>query len=351
MSQELLSLIENWDGNGVVVRHDRPTGTWIFIALHDDTLGPSAGGTRMKSYPDLAAGLRDAMRLAEGMTYKWAGIGIDLGGGKAVLATPRPLEGAEKEGLLERYGALVASLRGAFATGADLGTGPAEMAIVRRKTPNVFGAEADGSAIDPGPFTARGVLAGLRASVQHVFGSADVAGRRILVEGLGGVGIPLARSLADGGARLIFADLDTAKAEDLARQLGAKVVGVEEVPTTECDVYAPCAVGATLNRDTVPRLRCRIVAGSANNQLREDADAGRLHQRGIVYAPDYVINAGGAMALYRMSRGEDRDAAFERVATLGDTVADILQQAAETSESPLVAARRRVDRILAARRA
>ena len=161
MNERFFTLLQAWDGNGVVVRHDRPTGTWIFIALHDDTLGPAAGGTRMKVYPELADGLLDAMRLAEGMTYKFAGVGLARGGGKAVLAIPRPLEGEEREGLLERYGVLVESLRDAFSTGPDLGAGPDAMTVVARKTRYVFGVDpATGRSVDPGPFTAHGVLVG-----------------------------------------------------------------------------------------------------------------------------------------------------------------------------------------------
>lgn len=352
MSRDIASLIEAWDGEGVVARFDRPTATWIFIALHDSTLGRPSGGTRMKVYPALTDALTDAMRLAEGMTYKWAGLGVPYGGGKAVLAVPTPLEGSDREGLLLRYGAFLESLAGAFGTGADLGAGPQEMAVVARRTRYVLGIDADGSARDPGPFTARGVLVGLRAALAAVFGSDEVAGRTVLIEGVGDVGEPLARELAAGGARLLLADLDQAKAERLARRLGGATVAPAEVASTACDVYAPCAVGATLNRETIPRLACRIVAGSANNQLQEDADAERLHRRGILYAPDYVINAGGAMAFSLLHEGLSDDAAlFARVEGIGDALGDILRQAREDGTSPLAAARRRVDRMLAERRA
>ncbi|MGD2115509.1 MAG: Glu/Leu/Phe/Val dehydrogenase dimerization domain-containing protein, partial [Acidobacteriota bacterium] len=341
--------------NGVVVRHDRSTGAWILIALHDDTLGPSAGGTRMKVYPDLSDALLDVLRLAEGMTYKFAGVGLARGGGKAVLAIPRPLEPGEREGLLERYGELVESLRGAFFTGPDLGAGPDAMNVVARRTRNIFGIDpAGGASLDPGPFTARGVHAGLRAALEHVFGHPDSAGRSVLIEGLGDVGDPLARRLAEAGARLLLADLDAAKADRLARELGGsgdvEVIPLDAVPETPCDVYAPCAVGATVNADTIPRFRCRIVAGSANNQLREDADAGRLHRRGIVYVPDYIGNAGGAIAFLLLHEGAGRETIDDRVAAIEGSVATILREAAERDESPLAAARRRVDKILAEHR-
>jgi len=352
MSRDILSLMENWDGQGVVVRHDRPTGTWIFIALHDSTLGRPSGGTRMKVYPALADALEDAMRLAEGMTYKWAGLKTAFGGGKAVLAVPRPLEGAEREGLLLRYGDLIETLNGAFGTGADLGAGPDAMAIVARRTGYVLGIAADGSARDPGPFTAHGVLCGLRAALGEVFGSDDPAGRKVLIQGVGDVGEPLARALAKGGAELLLSDIDEAKAAKLAAGLGAAVVPAGEVYGTVCDVYAPCAVGATVNERTIPQLKCRVVAGSANNQLRVDEDAERLHRRGIVYAPDYIINAGGALAFSLMLEGGwDDKALFRRTAGIGDAVRDILREASASKSSPLAAARARVDRMLAERRA
>lgn len=348
MDERCFSLLREWDGNGVVVRHDQPTGTWIFIALHNDTLGPAVGGSRMKVYPELSDALLDAMRLAEGMTCKWAGIGIPHGGAKAVLAIPRPLDKSAKEGLLLRYGALVETLQGSFSTGADLGTGPEDIAVMARQTHHVAGVNfSDGSTTDPGPFTAHGVFAGLVAAVEHVFGGRDLARHTILVEGLGGVGLPLAHSLSKGGARLLLADLDEAKAAATAGDLGGEVVPLAEVPQTVCDVYAPCAVGATLNAATIPRLACRIVAGSANNQLRDAEDADRLHQRGIVYVPDYIINAGGAMALIGLNDEPDREVIFGRVAGIGATVSSLLREASDNGESPIAAARRRVERVLA----
>ncbi len=358
MSQDVLSLIKDWDGNAVVTRYDRETGAWIFIALHDATLGRPTGGTRLKVYPELADALCDAQRLARGMTYKWAALGMEFGGGKAVIAPPGPLADGAREGLLLRYGDLVESLAGAFATGADLGTGPEAMAIIARRSRYVLGIDySDGSSTDPGPFTALGVFCGMEAAVEAVFGSRELRDRTVLVEGVGGVGVPLARRLAEGGARLLLADLDTAKAAALAAELNvpsrgmrgeltAEAVPLADVHTTACDVYAPCAVGATLNPDTVAKLRCRIVAGSANNQLLRDDDAESLHERGIVYAPDYVINAGGALALPLLRDGVSRDEAFERVAKIGETVAEILSDAAEAGETPLKAARRFAERAL-----
>ncbi|MCP3956462.1 MAG: amino acid dehydrogenase [bacterium] len=353
MDRDLLSLIEAWDGNGVVTRFDRPTGTWIFIALHDDTLGPPAGGTRMKVYPALADGLRDAMRLAEGMTFKWAGLGLKFGGGKAVLAIKQPLEGEQRRGLLLRYGALIESLRGAFCTGADLGTSAGDMSTIAEACHHVLGIDyGSRTSTDPGPYTAHGVLRGLQAALAQSFGSEALDGREVLVQGLGGVGLPLARSLARGGARVLLSDLDDRRVEVLKQELGCESVAPADVYSTPCDVYAPCAVGATLNPRTIPTLACKAVAGSANNQLLEAEDAERLHQRGILYVPDYIINSGGALSFSLMAEGiRDEESLMREVDRVGTAVAEILREAAEADISPFVAARRRTQRILAEHRA
>ena len=353
MDNETLSLLEAWNGNGLVTQFDHQTGTWIFIALHDSTLGPPAGGTRMKAYSTLADGVRDAMRLAEGMTYKWASLGVDFGGGKAVLALTRSLDDKERLALLRRYGAFVESLSGAFVTGPDLGTSAQDMAVVADSCRYVLGIDYRSmTSTDPGPFTAHGVFCGLRAALSQVFGSRELAGRTVLVQGLGGVGAPLVRALSQGGANLLLSDLDTGRAESFAAELAGRTVSPDDVDTTPCDVYAPCAVGATLNARSIPRLACRIVAGSANNQLEAVEDAERLHHRNILYVPDYILNAGGALAFHLMRTGmTDREEMMDETARIvGTAVERILEQAAASDTSPLAAAKRRVEGILERRR-
>jgi leucine dehydrogenase len=346
------TLIRDWNGEAVVTRFDAETGTWIFIALHDTTLGPAMGGARMKTYPTPADGLRDAMRLAEGMTYKWAGIEFDFGGGKSVLAVPGPLESEVRRGLLRRFGKMIATLRGAYACGPDLGTTSEDMGVIGEETPHVFGWDrAAGQPLDPGPYTALGVFSGMKAALAHSFGTPDFAGRRVLVQGIGDVGIPLTGLLADAGATLLLADADPERATRRAQELGAEVAAAEAVYATPCDVYAPCAVGATLNAETIPQLKCRVVAGGANNQLAEVADADRLHKRGILYTPDYIANAGGATALPLLGRGEAPEAVRERIRDIERTLREIFHAAAERAESPQRAAQRWVERVLAERRA
>lgn len=350
VTKGMAELIREWDGLAVVVRHDPAAEAWIFIALHDATLGSPTGGCRMQVYPAPEDGLRDALRLARGMTRKWAGVGLEVGGGKSVMALSRPLEEEERRGLLLRFARLVDALGGGYWGGEDLGTTPEDMAFLARETRYVHGIDRGGGepvAVDPGPFTARGVLAGIRAAVAEVFGGPELEGRSVLIQGVGDVGRPLAGLLRDEGATVVLSDLDPERAEAAAAELGASVVAAADVYATQCDVFAPCAVGAVLNRETIPRLRCRIVAGSANNQLDdEEADAARLLERGILYAPDYIVNAGGAIALGYMAKDRGEEEILRRVDAIRDTLREILAEARERGESPLDAAARRVERVL-----
>jgi leucine dehydrogenase len=329
-------LLERWDGEQAVIHRDRESGGWFFICMHSTKLGPAAGGTRLKVYDSPADGLADAMRLSAGMTAKLAVADLGLGGGKAVLAVPAIPNGDERRRLLHRYGDLVASLGGGFITSSDINTDEADMDVISERTENVFGrSKANGGAGDPGPFTALGVFHGIRASVAHVYGSPDVSGRTVLVQGAGSVGAPLAQLLAEAGASLLVSDVDSER----AAAVGAFLVAPDAAIGTECDVYAPCALGATLNVDSVPRLRCRVVAGSANNQLAEPEAAELLRDAGILYAPDYVINAGGAIAINYLELNNrsqaDVDAALERI---GETLTEIYERAERDGITTAVAA-------------
>jgi len=341
------SLIEQWDGLGVVTSHHAATDTWIFVALHDATLGRPTGGCRLKSYESPAQALRDAMRLAEGMTYKWAAMGYGYGGGKSVLAVPGPLEGDARLSLFRYFGRLLNGMNGAYGVGEDLGTTRADMSFLATVTPHVAGAADGGQPPDPSPFTAVGVHAGMVACVEHRFGSDSLAGRTILVEGVGQVGRPLALLLARAGAAVITSDVDEDRARSVAQECGGTAVDPQQVCDTECDVYAPCAVGATVNATTIPRLRCRIIAGSANNQLETPEDAERLRERGILYAPDYVINGGGAMAFGLMEEGiEDVEELKIGVQRIRLSLTGIFREADATRTSPVVAANRIARRAL-----
>jgi leucine dehydrogenase len=335
-------LLESWTGLGVVQGFDSETGTWMFIALHDATLGMMVGGCRMKRYEAPADAMLDAMRLAEGMTYKWAAIDFPFGGGKSVLAIPRFLEREEKHGLLRRFGRLLESLRGAYATGVDLGTTPEDMDVLAQASRYVMGHGREGSGTeDPGPYTALGVLSGIRAALRALDGKPEPAGKSVLIQGAGDVGEPLARLLAEADARLLVSDIDEGRAAEIAASVEGEVVPVAETYRTPCDVFAPCAVGAVLNAETIPQLACRIVAGSANNQLDRPQDAEALHDRGILYAPDYVVNAGGAIAFGLMYLGaSEPEEIRKRVQSIEDRLDRIFMEARTRDESPAHGARR-----------
>lgn len=345
-------LLRAWDGDSTVVHHDADTDAWIFIAVHDRTLGRAAGGCRMRVYDEPSDGLRDALRLARGMTMKWAAIDFPFGGGKAVVAVPRPLEAAARERLLLRVGDLIALLGGAYATGEDMGTTPADMNVIARRTRNVFGRTPEsGGTGDPGHWTALGVFAAVRAACERVFGTAELADRSVLVQGVGSVGRPLVRRLAQAGARVLVSDALPDRARTLAGKVDAEVVPPERAYDTACDVFAPCAVGGVLNARSVPQLECRVIAGSANNQLETEEAAAWLLERGILYAPDFVANAGGAIALAGLEVLDWSEEQVEaRVLRIGETLGHILDDAERRAVSPVTEARRRAEQVLAAAR-
>jgi leucine dehydrogenase len=344
MATDLMGVLEAWHGEQVAVRFDEPSGTWMFVCIHSRRLGPAAGGTRMKVYGGPAEALDDATRLAAGMTAKFAVAGLPFGGGKAVLAVTSIPTGEERRELLHRYGALVCSLGGNYLTGCDMNTAPADLDVIREVCPHTFG--HTGGSGEPGPFTARGVFHGIRASVAHADGRATLARKSVLVQGVGSVGARLAALLADAGAEVLVTDVDGARAEDVARRVGGRAVEASRALETACDVYAPCATGGTLAAETVPSLQCRIVAGAANNQLRDAAVAERLRDRGILYAPDFVINAGGVFHnVGREALGWGDEEVEQALRGIGDTLGEIY----ERSEADGISTGAAADAIVAAR--
>ncbi len=327
------SLLRKWDGETVIVRYDRPTGAWIFIAIHSTRLGPATGGTRMKRYPDQKAALGDALRLAAGMTYKFAVPGIRRGGGKAVISVSEHLEPDARLDLLRRYGRLVYQLGGLFFTGPDLGTSSADMDVIAETgAPYIFcRTPAAGGAGSPGPITALGVFTGIQVACEHVFGKASLNGRKVLVQGAGSVGGILIAHLLKAGAEVLFSEMDEVRIQRFRDELGLPFVPVEDIYRTQCDVFAPCALGGVLSENTIPRLQCRIVAGGANNQLAQPQDAERLRARGILYAPDYVVNVGGAMAIPGIeNQGWSQAEAEDKVVK---SVRDALQRILEMAQA------------------
>jgi leucine dehydrogenase len=337
------SLLAGWDGEHAVVRYDAESGAWIFVCVDSTVLGPSGGGTRMRVYPAPADGLADAMRLSGAMTRKMAAAGMPRGGGKGVLAVPELPTGEPRKRLLRRYGALVASLGGSYRTAGDMNISPDDLDVVAETCPWVYGTTGRGG--NSGRGTARAGLYAIRATVEHVFGSPELEGRSVLVQGAGSVGGILARELVAAGARVLVSDVD----EQRAAATGGEIVPPEHVVETEVDVYSPCAVGGTLNAESIPRLACRAVVGCANNQLAEPEDAERLRERSILYAPDYVVNAGGIIQLIGLEdEGWDEAQLEERLAGVGETLRALYAEAEAEEITPAEAAERLVRRRLEA---
>jgi leucine dehydrogenase len=333
-------LLTKWDGETAVIHRDRESDAWIFVCLHSTRLGPAGGGTRMKIYATPAEALEDAMRLSGAMTRKLAVAGLPLGGGKAVIAVHEIPSGEQRRALFLRYGEVIASLGGTYRTSSDMNTNEADMDVIAERTEHVFGRSTGaGGSGNPAPPTAAGVFHGIRASLAYALGSDDLRGRTILVQGAGGVGSSLAERVAAAGATVLVADLDAERAQAVASRVGGTAIPAEELLQHETDVYVPCAVGGVLSTETVPRLRCRIVAGSANNQLADAEAAELLRARGILYAPDYVINGGGAIALVGLEQlgwsTRELDAALEGI---GQTLRLIYERSDELGVSTAAAA-------------
>jgi leucine dehydrogenase len=327
----------------LMVRRGDRSGFPIVVAIHSSALGPAIGGCRLRHYPDWRDGVADALRLSEGMTYKNAVAGLANGGAKSVIVAPDggPLDPEVRRAVLLDLGDIIEALDGVYATGPDIGTGPDDMVTVAERTRHVFCLPAaHGGSGDSSPPTARGVYAAIRAVCGHRFGSADPAGRRIGVIGLGSVGSLVARMLADAGARLVVTDVDPAKRE-LAGELGADWIAPEEAIRIEADILVPAAVGGLLTVAAVAELRCAAIAGPANNQLAADGVADLLHRRGILWVPDYVVSAGGVI---HATAVETRDvpvaAALAEVDRIGATVMNLLDAADRMGETPHRAARR-----------
>ena len=313
---------------GVHLFDDTATGMRAIVAIHSTHLGPAAGGCRYWHYADSESALIDALRLSRGMSYKNALAGLPAGGGKAVLMR-RPAY-PKTDALLEAFGKAVASLNGRYVTAEDVGMTDEDMTVIARATKHVSGLPVEGGAAggNPGPWTADGVFLGMRAAVRHKLGREGFRGVHVAIQGLGSVGGALARKLAEDGARLTVADIDEGLTARTAGELRARVVSTEDILFTDADVLAPCALGAILNEESIPALKVAVVAGAANNQLRRPEDGQRLADRDILYAPDYVVNAGGIINVMAEYLGDgDADAVAARIAKIEPRVEEIIARA------------------------
>jgi leucine dehydrogenase len=336
-------LLHGWDGEFVATRFDEPTLTWMFVGVHSTALGPGFGGTRMKVYDASPVdALRDVVRLSGAMTFKNAMAALPFGGGKSVLAVPEVPHGSARTELMRRYADFVNGLGGSYVTACDMNTTEADMDVIGERSTFVMGRSvAAGGSGTSAPDTAIGVYHGIRASLAHVFGSDDPSGRTVVIEGAGAVGGPLADLLGDAGAKLVVSDVDGERARTVADRVGADIVDADVAFDVACDVFSPCATGAVLNVETIARLRCRIVAGAANNQLATPEDADRLASAGILYAPDYVVNAGGVLHLAGYERlSWTAPQMTARLEGIGDTLLEVFESAIRDGVTPETAADR-----------
>lgn len=321
----------------LVFCHDKASGLKLIIGVHDTTLGPALGGCRMWAYKSEADAVTDVLRLSEGMTYKNASMGLDLGGGKCVImAEP----GLDREAVFQAVGRFVQTLGGRYVTAEDVGTSTDDMAIVAQETGYVRGLKEKSG--DPSGATAFGVFVSIKACLQETFGSEEVRGRTVTIQGLGHVGQFLADRLATEGAQIYVTDIDAEKVKAVATRTGAKAVLPEEIYDIKADVFSPCALGAILNDDTIARLQVKIVAGSSNNQLKEPRHGKMLADRGILYAPDFIVNGGGVVnvADEMGPGGYDRERSLAKVASIYDRLRDVFRLSHNEGILPVEAANR-----------
>ncbi|HET6762381.1 MAG TPA: Glu/Leu/Phe/Val dehydrogenase [Longimicrobiaceae bacterium] len=337
---ELFSLIGEHDHEQVVFCYEPSCGYKGIIAIHDTTLGPALGGTRYWNYDSDEEAFVDALRLSRGMTYKAAVAGLNLGGGKSVIiGDPKS---PNREQIFRAHGRFVESLKGRYITAEDVGTSVADMDYVHMETEHVTG-RGDTSG-DPSPVTAYGVYRGIKAAAQARYGSDDLNGKTVAVQGVGHVGYYLCQNLASEGARLIVTDIDQERVQRVVKEFGARAVGLNEIYSQQANVYAPSALGATVNDETIPLLKVDIVAGAANNVLKEARHGDALHEKGILYAPDYVINGGGLINVYGELQGWTSERAMRKAGEIYDTLLQIFDIAKEEGIATYVAADRLAER-------
>jgi leucine dehydrogenase len=320
---ELFDTCQESGHEQIVFCNNNDVGLRAIIAIHDTTLGPALGGTRMWPYETEEAALRDALRLSRGMTYKAAVSGLNLGGGKAVIiGDPRE---DKSEALFRAFGRFIDTLHGRYITAEDVGIDVNDMEFIFQETENVVGVhQVHGGSGDPSPYTAHGTIQGMKAALQKVFGDEDLSHRSFAIQGAGHVGFHMVKQLRKEGAKVFITDI---MEDSLAAAVdqGAEAVGVDEIYDLEVDVFAPCALGAVINEETIPRLKCKIVAGPANNQLANNEAGNELERRDILYAPDYAVNAGGLMNVSIEFEGWNHERALRMTRTIYYNVSRIFQ--------------------------
>ncbi|MBW4084403.1 Glu/Leu/Phe/Val dehydrogenase [Paenibacillus sp. S150] len=333
---ELFAAMERDDYEELLFCQDKASGLKAIIAIHDTTLGPALGGTRMWTYASEEDAIVDALRLSKGMTYKNAVAGLNLGGGKTVIIGDPHKD--KNEAMFRAFGRYIQGLNGRYITAEDVGTTEADMDIIHQETDYVTGISATyGSSGNPSPATAFGVYQGMKAAAKAAFGSDSLEGKTVAVQGVGNVSFTLCQYLHEEGARLIVTDISKEAVHRAVEAYGAAAVDPADIISVKSDIYAPCALGATINDASLPLLKAKVVAGAANNQLKEPRHGDALHEMGIVYAPDYVINAGGVINIADELNGYNKDRAYKQIAKIYDSITRILE-ISRTSGIPAYAA-------------
>lgn len=321
---EIFSSMEEYDYEQLIFCQDKNSGLKAVIAIHDTTLGPALGGTRMWTYNSEAEAIEDALRLAKGMTYKNAAAGLNLGGGKTVImGDPKTDKNPE---MFRAFGRYIQGLNGRYITAEDVGTTEQDMDLIHMETDYVTGiSRFSGSSGNPSPVTAYGVYKGIKAAANEAYGDGSLEGRTIAVQGVGNVAYTLCEYLYKEGAKLVVTDINKEAVNRAVEAFGASAVDPEAIYDVDCDIYAPCALGAVINDDTIPRLKAKVIAGSANNQLKKSEHGDIIHEKGIVFAPDYVINSGGVINVADELNGYNQDRAMKKVETIYDSLTKVFE--------------------------
>jgi leucine dehydrogenase len=321
---EIFKYMEHYDYEQLVFCQDKQSGLKAIIAIHDTTLGPALGGTRMWTYESEVEAIEDALRLARGMTYKNAAAGLNLGGGKTVIiGDPRK---DKNEEMFRAFGRYIQGLNGRYITAEDVGTTVADMDLIHEETDYVTGiSPAFGSSGNPSPVTAYGVYRGMKAAAMEAFGTDSLAGKVVAVQGVGNVAYNLCKHLHEEGAHLVVTDINKEAVRRAVEDFNAAAVEPNDIYGVECDIYAPCALGATINDVTIPQIKARVIAGAANNQLKDTKHGDIIHEMGIVYAPDYVINAGGVINVADELYGYNSERALKKVEGIYNNIARVIE--------------------------
>ncbi|MBX9686997.1 MAG: leucine dehydrogenase [Candidatus Obscuribacterales bacterium] len=335
----MLDLFKDLDSYGheqLVFFQDKPSGLRAIVGIHSTALGPALGGCRMWNYKDESEAFRDVLRLSRGMSYKAAIAGLNLGGGKAVILGDSRTQ--KSEALLKAFGRYVEALAGRYITAEDVGMKVQDIDVIRTQTRFAVGGSNEGGSGDPSGMTALGTFQGMKAAIKAAGLGEDLSGLTVAIQGVGNVGYHLSSYLSAAGAKLVVSDIYQAQAERVKEEFGAAIVAADEIYSVDCDVFAPCALGAILNQRTIPLLKCKVVAGAANNQLETENDGFALMKKGITYAPDYAINGGGLINVAAELDGYNKEVVLGKVSNIYNTITNILSLAASDGIPPHVAA-------------